>query len=146
MKRPIKHNIVIILTLFVVMFGISLFRTCSNKDKKAEMGPEETLEAFYKELCAGEFDRASDLCDSLTMSGHISGFRTAWEKNDSTVSDIASDILSEMSVTVTGVERDGQTRTVFYELSISDKQSKEKVATLSKEEGAWKIKEITDRI
>ena len=142
MKRPIKHNIVIILTMFVVMFSVSLFRTCSNKDKKAEMGPEETLEAFYKELCAGEFDRASGLCDSLT----ISGFRTAWEKNDSTVSDIASAILSEMSVTVTDVERDGQTRTVFYELSISDKQSKEKVATLSKEEGAWKIKEITDRI
>ena len=145
MKRPIKHNIIIILTLFVVMFGISLFRS-SNKDKQAEMGPEETLEAFYKELCAGEFDCASSLCDSLTMSGHINDFRMAWEKNDSTVSDIASAILSELSVTVTGVEKDGQTRTIFYELSISDEQSKEKAATLSKEEGAWKIKEITDRI
>ena len=146
MKRPIKHNIIIILTLFVVMFGISLFRTCSNKDKQTEMGPEETLEAFYKELCAGEFDCASSLCDSLTMSGHINDFRMAWEKNDSTVSDIASAILSELSVTVTDVEKDGQTRTIFYELSIPDKQSKEKVATLSKEEGAWTIEKITDRI
>ena len=145
MKRPVKHNIIIILTLFVVMFGISLFRS-SNKDKQAGMGPEETLEAFYKELCAGEFDCASSLCDSLTMSGHINDFRMAWEKNDSTVSDIASAILSELSVTVTDVEKDGQTRTIFYELSIPDKQSKEKVATLSKEEGAWRIEKITDRI
>lgn len=146
MKRPIKHNIIIILTLFVVMFGISLVRTCNSRNGLEDMGPEATLEAFYKELCAGEFDRAMSLCDTLGMEEYINGFRLEWERNDSTVSDMASAILSEMSVTVTDTEKDGQTRTVFYELAISDSRSKEKVATLSKEEGAWKIEEITDRI
>ena len=128
------------------MFGISLFKTCSNKDGQTPMGPEDTLEAFYKGLCAGEFEHATSLCDSLTMAEQINSFRAAWERSDSTICDIASAILSEMSVTVTDVEKNGQTRTIFYELSISDNRNKEKVATLSKEEGAWKIKEITDRI
>lgn len=145
MKRPIKHNIIIILTLFVAMFGISMFKTCSGKDTQSELGPEATLEAFYSNLCAGEFDKAEQLCDTLKMDGYISSFKDAWEDADSTVCAIASDILSEMTLTVTDTQKDGQRRTVFYELSNTDDSNKEKVATLRKEEGAWKIEEITDR-
>ena len=146
MKRPIKHNIIIILTLFVVMFAVSIFKTCTGKGKQAELGPEATLEAFYSNLCAGEFTKAEELCDTLQMSGYIGSFKQAWNEADSTVCAIASAILSEMTVTVTDTERDGQTRTIFYKISHSGSSEKEKIATLKKEEGEWKIERITDRL
>lgn len=146
MKRPLKHNIIIILTLFVIMFAISIFKTCTGGDRQTELGPEATLESFYSRLCTGDFDKAESLCDTLKMNGYIGTFRQVWESEDSTVRSIASAILSEMTVTVTDIQKDGQSRTIFYELSYADGSNKEKVATLMKEEGEWKIEEITDRI
>lgn len=146
MKRPIKQNIIIILTLFVVMFAISIVKTCGGKDRQDQTGPEGIVETFYRSLCAGDFDKARSLCDTLEMEDYLGGFQDAWESEDSTVRAIASDILSEMTVNITDTERDGQTRTVFYELSGPGGSDKEKAATLSKEEGEWKIKKITDRI
>lgn len=145
MKRPIKQNIIIILFLFVVMFAISIFKTCTGKDRTMELSPEGTLETFYKSLCSGDFGHAGSMCDTLKMEEYIDRFQDAWEANDSTIRIIASDILSGMTVTVTDSEKDGQTRTIFYELSSTDGSGKEKVATLRKEEGEWKIEQITDR-
>ena len=110
-----------------------------------ESGPESTLETFYKGLCAGDFDAAAELCHSPEMDGYIDKYRSTFMKRDSTVRSIASDILSDMTVNVTDVEKNGHDRTIFYELTTTDGSSKEKVATLRKEEGAWKIEEITDR-
>ena len=145
MKRPIKQNIIIILTMFVVMFAVSIFKTCTGKDRQEESGPEGTLETFYKNLCAGNFDQAGSLCDTLKMKEYLAGFQDAWKTKDSTARRIASDILSGLTVTVTDTEKDGQTRTIFYELSSADGSGKEKVATLRREEGEWKIEQITGR-
>lgn len=129
----------------MLLATITVFLAGCFQGREIELGPGKTLEMFYRDLCAGDFDGASGLCDSLSMSGYIDGFRTAWEKNDSTVREIASDILSEMTVRVTDAEKNGQSRTIFYELTATDGCSKEKAATLRKEEGAWKIERITDR-
>ena len=115
------------------------------QSRKNVPGAEETVKTFYESLYRGEFDKAEQLCDTLKMDGYISSFKDAWENADSTVCAIASDILSEMTLTVTDTQKDGQSRTIFYELSNTDYSNKEKVATLRKEEGAWKIEEITDR-
>ena len=144
MKKNIKQNIVIILTLFVVMFGISLFRNCSS-GKKAKSSPQTTLETFYRNLCAGEFEAARSLCTTLSMDAYIDGFRTQWENTDSVICTLASDILSEMAINVSSVEKNRDTRTVFYTLTTTDGLSKEKVATLTKEEREWKIAAITDK-
>lgn len=146
MKRPIKHNIIIILGLFVIMFGISIFKRCSGRDNSKELGPEATLQEFYSQLCAGEFDKAEELCDTLHLSEYIGTFKQTWNETDSTVCAIASAILSEMTVTVTDTEKNGQTRTLFYRISSTSGSEKEKMATLKKVEGAWKIEKITDRI
>jgi hypothetical protein len=53
--------------------------------------------------------------------------------------------LSETVVDVTDVVKNGEERTVFYKLTASSGQNKEKIATLRKEERAWKITAITDR-
>ena len=128
------------------MFAVSIFKTRTGGDRQAELGPEETIEAFYSSLCKGEFEMARGMCDTLAMAEYLEGFMGAWKESDSTVCLIAADILSEVTVTVTDTQKSGQSRTVFYELSAVDGSNKEKTATLSKEEGAWKIEEITDRL
>ena len=138
--RNIKcmRNLLVLATILVFLSG------CFH-GQSAELGPEGTLKTFYRGLCAGDFDGASMLCDSLSMDGYIDGYRHAFMDCDSTVRVIASDILSDMTVTVTDIEKNGQRRTVFFKLTSEDGLNKEKVATLRKEEGAWKIEEITDR-
>ena len=128
------------------MFGISIIKQCRGKDSQTELGPDKTLMEFYSNLCSGNFEQATLLCDTLTMNGFINKFRRTWEETDSTVCAMASDILSDMTVVVTDTEKNGQTRTIFYVLATTDGQNKEKVATLRKEEGAWKIEAITDRL
>ena len=52
---------------------------------------------------------------------------------------------TEYLVEVTDIVKDGQGRTIFYKMTTTDGQSKEKIAILRKEEGEWKITAITDR-
>ena len=113
--------------------------------QRARLGPDQTLEVFYKNLCTGEFDRAASFCNAESMRVYLNGFRSAWEQGDSTVRKIASEMLTEISIEITGKEQDSQNRTLFYTLAINGGQSKEKLAILKKEEGEWKILEITDR-
>lgn len=116
-----------------------------TQSREAEFGPEDTVLAFYKALCSGEFEQAESLCDTPGMGGYIGDFRSAWESAGEGVMDIASDILSEMTVEVSSVEKNGQNRTIFFELASTGDRTKEKIATLKKEEGAWRIVQITDR-
>ena len=129
----------------VILMIAAAFAAGCFQSRTIEPGPAETIEAFYHSLCAGDFSEAACLCDSLSMNGYIDGFRKAWEAADSTISVMASDILSEMDLVVTYIEKNGQSRTIFYKLTSQDGQSKEKVATLRKEERAWKVEGITDR-
>lgn len=130
----------------IVLATIAVITAGCFQGNKSEIGPHETLEMFYRNLCCGDLDGAENLCISPQMNGYLESFRTAWEKTDSTTAAIASDMLSEMTVNITDEEKDGQTRTVFYKLTGTDGQNKEKIATLRKEEGAWKIEAITDRL
>ena len=108
--------------------------------------PEDTVNAFYKALCSGEFEQAESHCDTLGMKSYLDIFRNAWEAADEDQIMAASEILKEISVTVNDIERDGQDRTVFYTLTSAEGKTKEKIATLMKEEGEWKIGQITDRV
>ena len=130
----------------IVLATVAVIATGCFQGNKSEIGPRETLETFYRSICSGNFDKAETLCHKPEMDEYICSFRQAWEKTDSTIAAITSDILSEMSIEITDEQRDGQIRTIFYELTATDGQNKEKIATLRKEEGAWKIEAITDRL
>ena len=130
----------------IVLATVAVIATGCFQGNKSEIGPRETLEMFYRSLCCGDLDGAGNLCHKPGMDGYMENFRQAWEKTDSTIAAITSDILSEMSIEITDEQRDGQIRTIFYELTATDGQNKEKIATLRKEEGAWKIEAITDRL
>ena len=130
----------------IVLATVAVITAGCFQGNKSETGPRETLETFYIHLCNGDFDGAGSHCLKPEMDGYLEDFRTAWEKNDSTVIVITSDILSEMTITITDEEKNGESRSIFYKLTSTDSHSKEKIATLKKEEGAWKIEAITDRL
>lgn len=114
-------------------------------EKTVESSPEETLKNFCQAVFAGDFDKAESLCDTLSMKEYICSIRTAWEEADSSVMTIVPAILAETEINMTEVIKNGQERTIHYELTAIDGSRREKTATVRKEEGEWKISEITDR-
>ena len=130
--------------LLIALAVSTLIMGC-QQNGETKLGPDGTLEAFYTNLCAGEFEQAESLCDIPAMEEYVNGFRSEWEKNDSAIRAIASAILTDISIEITDSKQNGQNRTIFYKLTTTDGQSKEKIATMKKEEGEWKVTAITDR-
>ena len=126
------------------MAGAMILTGCFQTGEAA-LGPGETLETFYTSLFSGDFEGAESLCDTLGMKEYIGNVRDRWNEADSSVMAIVPAILSETAVSITDIVKNGQERTVFYKLTATDGSDKEKIATLRKEEGGWKIKSITDR-
>lgn len=120
-----------------------------GKEESVETGPTQTVEAFCKALTSGRFDEARELCDTVTMDGYIDAFRQEYEaavRKDSSVAAIAAGMLSQAEITVEDIVKEGSDRkSVFYTVSAGEGMTKEKVAAVVKEEGTWKVAEITDR-
>lgn len=120
-----------------------------GKEESVEMDPAQTVEAFCRALASGSFDEARELCDTLTMDGYIDAFRQEFEaaaSKDSSVAAIAAGMLSRAEITVDDIVKEGSDRkSVFYTVSAGEGMTKGKVAAVVKEEGTWKVTEITDR-
>lgn len=129
----------------LIAMAAAVFIMGCQQNGETKPGPDDTLEIFYRNLCSGAFEQTGDLCDIPFMEEYINCFRSAWENNDSTIRVIASDILADVSIEITDTEQNSQNLTIFYKMTSTDGQSKEKIATLRKEEGAWKITAIIDR-
>jgi len=113
--------------------------------KNAELGPKETLEAFYMALFSGDFNEAESLCGTSGMKACIEKYKNVWAQADSTVISIVPAILSEAAIEITDIVKNAQDRTVFYKLTSADGKTLEKIATLRNDERGWEITEITDR-
>ena len=110
--------------------------------KSTEPGPGEVVQEYYKAICSGDFGKAASLCDTICMTGHIEEVRNVWEQQDSTITAIIADILSETEVEITDIQKDGGNRNVFYKLANPSYEGKEEIAVVGNEEGEWKIKSI----
>lgn len=110
--------------------------------KSTELGPGEVVQEYYKAICSGDFGKAASLCDTICMTGHIEEVRNVWEQQDSTITAIIADILSETEVEITDIQKDGYNRNVFYKLANPSYEGKEEIAVVGNEEGEWKIKSI----
>ena len=123
---------------------------CGSGEKAgAEMGPEETVEAFCRAVAGGEFDKAKMLCDTVAMNGYIERYAAelaAQARRDSGAVAIAAAELAKAVFTVDDIVRDGESRQVYYTLSAGDGMDRKKTATVKKTEGVWKVEEITDRL
>ena len=111
-----------------------------------EMGPVETVEAFYKALTAGQWDDAEALCTPLSMNEYIEGYKealTRFETQDESAAKIARSFLEGTKITVCDTHKSDDKRVVTYTLEADD-LSKTKKATLVTEEGAWRVEKITE--
>lgn len=135
--------------LLLVSVAAGLMVACggSGAGKKAEMEAEDVAVSFCRAVAGGDFEKAMILCDTLTMKGYIREQEAAWhmlEKSDSSAYMIATQMLSQTEMTVDEVIKEGDRRQVFCSISFEGK-TKEKVMTLQKEEGGWKVTAISDR-
>lgn len=122
--------------------------SCSQTGKQEKaLGPEETVEAFCKAMACGDFTVARELCDTVSMASYIGACQERWDnmaRMDSALVDIAAALLSTAQIEIKETVRDGECRKVFYTIDATMGMKKEKVATVKKEEGAWRVGTISD--
>ena len=146
MKKEYTYYIVAAAAALLVL--LLLVRGCGEDEQSVELGPSETAEAFCRALAAGRFDEAKGLCDTIAMADYINTYIAAFEEavqNNGKAADIAAGILEEMEFSVSDIVKEDGRRQVFYTIGLSDGTRKEKIATMTKEEGAWKVEAITER-
>ena len=133
--------------LAMMLIGGMMYGCGSTGEEKVSMGPEETVAAFYKAITSGDFSTAAELSDSVGMGPYITEYQTKLEtaaKADSSVAAIASSLLSGAAINIAEVKKDGDKRHVRYSVEVGMDLKKEKIATVKKEEGEWKVERITD--
>ncbi len=126
----------------------AVIMTISCNGKKEAMTPEAVVEDFCRAVAAGDFEEARSLCDTVSMNDYLRNYQKAMnslQKEDSSALAIAAGILAGAEFEVTGVEKNGDERTIHYILK-AEGCEKAKKATVKKEEGEWRVKEITDAI
>ena len=137
-----------ILRLYAVVAAMVCLVGCWGGEKSVEMDPVETVEAFCKAITSGEWEKAEALCDTLSMQEYIEGHKQAWtifEKEDESAMQVAKSILENTTVIIGDMHKADEKRVVTYTIE-ADGLSKTKKATLKKEEGAWIVERITDRL
>ena len=133
-------NILLALAIAVAVNGC-------GREKKAE-GPEAAVEAFYEAVAAGDWETAGAFCDGDAMESYVEEYRKVREglqQGDANALDIASSILEGLEVKVDRTEKTDEGRMVYYSLEVGE-FSKERKALVRKEEGEWRVMEITDVI
>lgn len=131
----------------VAVAGIVIF--CRMPRETGDGGnaitPEKTLEAFYENLLAGDWDGAEALCDTSAI-GYVDRFRNTWTMKagqDSSVMAVLPAILSETEIEVTGRGKtDYGTLRINYQLRFRDSGLKKRTAEMEWRDGTWAIRKI----
>ena len=118
----------------------------SQKDGKP--GPEGVVSGFVSAMKSGDFEAAFALCDSASMHEHVHAYMQKWQEmsqKDSATFRSMTEVLAGTQIAFEEMtEEDGMCH-VGYKLAM-DENEKVCRATLRKEEGEWKIVEITDKL
>lgn len=132
----------------ILMAAAVIICSCNQAGKQEKaLGPEETVEAFCKAMACGDFTAARELCDTVSMASYIGACQERWDnmaRMDSALVDIAAALLSSAQIEINETVKDGECRKVFYTIDATMGMKKEKVATVKKEEGAWRVGMISD--
>lgn len=134
---------------FAAVIAIFAITGCGGQKEKNMMGPEEVVETFCKAVICGEYDQASTLCDSIVVKAYIDSYAASMEKaarQDSSAAKIAEGLLRGAEIIIDDVAKEQDKRLISYTIAVADDLKKEKIATVKKVEGEWKIEAITDRI
>ena len=134
-----KGLFLLIIVAIVIVWG------CKG-EKSVEMGPVETVEAFYKAVTSGEWAEAEALCNTLTMKEYLDEYQQTWEmlkEENSDAMTVAQTLFGDADLKAESVKREEDKRIVTYTIS-ADGLSKTKKAILKKVEGAWSVERIQD--
>lgn len=132
--------------VLIVVIALLVGR-CGRGEKKQETGPAQVVEQFCMAMASGDFSKAEELCFMDSMREYTETCSVVFDehsKNNVKATAIAAEMLSDMTISISDVAKEGDRRLVFYSISYEG-QTKEKIATLVKEEGEWKVAAITER-
>jgi hypothetical protein len=110
-------------------------------------GPEAVVIEFTEAMKAGDFEKAEQLCDLETMQEYLDAYMQKWEAKsikDSSAFASTVRILGETTIEIGEVDMQDGVCFIDYSLKL-DKNTRKCRAGLKKEEGEWKVTEITDR-
>lgn len=147
MKPIYKKAFIAGMILGAAAFAI-LIAKGGKSGESVEMGPSEVVKAFNRAITGGDFNKARSLCDTTSMKEYIENYIRAWEtlqEQDSSALAIASSLLSGSAINIEKTGKEGEARTVYYTIEADGNICKRK-ATVQKEEGEWRVKEIANVI
>lgn len=145
-KKILKYAFAAGVTIGIAIAVVILISGSGKKDGAKETGPEAVVEAFTKAMAAGEFETAYGLCDTVRMKPYLENYRKVWEElleEDSTSLAIASSILSGSGFEVSGNEKGNEGRIIYYSIE-AEGEKLERKAEVVKEEGEWRVADITE--
>lgn len=135
--------------MILIGMGVCLMMGGCFSGKEKKDGPEVVVENFYRAMAAGEWDQACCLCDTVAMKDYLESYQQAWEsfsQEDSAVMEVASSMLADAAVEVTGIEKAEDGRLVLFTVQTGDIKVERKALVKKDEEGAWKVTEITEAL
>lgn len=110
-------------------------------------GPEAVVIEFTEAMKAGNFEKAQKFCDPETMQEYLDAYMQKWEDmsiKDSSAFASTVRILGETTIEIGEVDMQDGVCFIDYTLRL-DKNARKCRASMKKEEGEWKVTEITDR-
>lgn len=134
--------------LAAIIAVAAVFFGGEEKAEARKAGPDSVVVEFTEAMKTGDFDKARSLCDTVSMQEYLDAYIRKWEKKslkDSAAFASTVKILGETVIEINEVEEKDGTCFVRYTLKL-DGNTRRCQAGLKKEEGEWKIAEITDGI
>lgn len=119
-----------------------------DKAEVKKVGPETVIVEFTEAMKTGDFDKARDLCDTVSMKEYLDAYTQKWETKsikDSAAFASTVKILEETAMEIENVEEKDGVCLIDYTLEL-DGNTRKCHASLKKEEGEWKVAEITNTI
>ena len=116
-------------------------------DETIKAGPEAVVIEFTEAMKAGDFKKAQKFCDPETMQEYLDAYMQKWEAmsiKDSSAFASTVRILGETTIEIGEVDMQDGVCFIDYTLRL-DKNARKCRASMKKEEGEWKVTEITDR-
>lgn len=138
----------ILLTGAALLAASAIFMFSSRSDEGEKPGPEGVVTEFVSAMKTGDFDKAYGLCDTASMRDHLNAYAQMWaekSQQDSAAFSAINEILAGTQVHIQSMTEADGTCVVEYALEMEGAR-KESSATLSLEEGEWKIVEITSKL
>lgn len=130
--------------------AVILIISGSRKEKEEKMEAAETVELFCRSVASGDWEDAAQVCDTLLMQDYIDRCRNIWEtetdREEKRIVELAKEMMSSMTFTALQEKKVPGGVEVSFCIEMEGEEARYRTATLKRQEGIWKVTEITDSI